>query len=49
MTAKQLAEWILQKIKEGRLQENAPVSTAEGFSVWEQNIRIQDGGKRLVL
>jgi hypothetical protein len=49
MTAKELAEWILTMISEGRLDPKAPVSTAEGFAVWEQNIRIKNNGRELVL
>jgi len=49
MTAKELANYILRLIKEGKLAPDAYVSTAEGFAVWEQNIQIRENGKRLIL
>jgi len=49
MTAKELVDYILKLIKDGRLAPDARVSTAEGFAVWEQNIRIREDGKRLIL
>ena len=49
MTAKELVDYILKLIKEEELSPDAHVSTAEGFAVWKQNIRIQEDGKRLIL